>query len=319
MGASESSEEKTGTGLGTAILRLKMKKNRGEITDDQYDLDMKALLATNGGEPHESESEGKRGKENMEENIPACKDSPTTPEQQRTTTTVKVESTPKPKVAASDTAIIGEATIAASPDVISEMKMKNALCAPALPTPQRFEDIELGEGGLAMKIVRLKKLHTSAAITTEHFEWMLKRLLRVRAFGCPGNHELIRSSTPTDRWICNVCEKPLPLQSTVFSCRECDWDGCKDCLKEAQRTAAAEIKYDWWGEEEEEKEEGELVEAVRFQCPSNCGLSQTRTTSNQANPQFTFVTSTIVQILTPEALRASSSATFARKHCRRRR
>ena len=243
----------------------------------------------------------------MEENIPACKDSPTTPAQQRTTTTVKVESTPKPKVAASDTAII---TIAASPDIISEMKMT---------TPQRFEDIELGEGGLAMKIVRLKKLHTSAAITTEHFEWMLKRLLRVRAFGCPGNHELIRSSTPTDRWICNVCEKPLPLQSTVFSCRECDWDGCKDCLKEAQRTAAAEIKYDWWGEEEEGKEEGELVEAVRFQCPSNCGLSQTRTTSNQANPQFTFVTSTIVQILTPEALRASSSATCARKHCRRRR
>ena len=49
-----------------------------------------------------------------------------------------------------------------------------------------FEELELGEGGLALKIIRLKGMRSARSISEAHFDWALKRLLRVRAFGCPG-------------------------------------------------------------------------------------------------------------------------------------
>lgn len=108
--------------------------------------------------------------------------------------------------------------------------------APAVPdtagagarsASQPFEDVDLGEGGLGIKLVRLKALKASGKIGESHFEWALKRLLRVRAFGCPGEHELAKSATNLEGWTCNVCDKALALGTTVYSCRDCDWDGCR--------------------------------------------------------------------------------------------
>ena len=178
--------------------------------------------------------------------------------------------------------------------VVPPVKAAVAAEAPVAPTsmatapaqvPVQFEPIDLGEGGLGIKVVRLKQMRGSGKISEAHFEWALKRLLRVRTFGCPGEHELIRSDTSLPGWTCNVCAKALPLKTTVFSCRDCDWDGCKDCLNEAKRTAAAEVKYDWWGDEEEEEAETDmdapyLVERVRFECAKKCVLVKTRTNSD---------------------------------------
>ena len=73
---------------------------------------------------------------------------------------------------------------------------------------------------------------------------------------------------------------------TVFSCRDCDWDGCKDCLNEAKRTASAEIKYDWWGDEEEEEDladaamgSDEYGVRTKFACAKGCTLTEARTSS----------------------------------------
>ena len=58
--------------------------------------------------------------------------------------------------------------------------------------------------------------------------------------------------------------------------------GDRDCLTEAKRTASAEVKYDWWGDEEEEEPEQqpEIIEKLRFECPKKCPLQQTRTSSD---------------------------------------
>jgi hypothetical protein len=185
----------------------------------------------------------------------------------------------------------------------------------------QFEVLDLGEGGLGLKLVRLKEMRNTGKISEAHFEWALKRLLRVRTFGCPGDHELVRADTSLTGWTCNVCTKAVPLGTTVFrrplskvllpatlssqdasvltfsdifflamaflgctvfSCRVCDWDGCKDCLNEAKHTAASEVKYDWWGDEEEEEEDCAplVVQRVRFECANKHTLEQTRTTSD---------------------------------------
>ena len=86
-----------------------------------------------------------------------------------------------------------------------------------------FEEVDLGEGGLGLKLVRLKALKATGKIGDAHFDWALKRLLRVRAFGCSGDHELVKADTHLEGWTCNVCCKALPVGTTVFSCRECDW------------------------------------------------------------------------------------------------
>jgi len=170
-------------------------------------------------------------------------------------------------------------TQAAQVAEVAVVTMTQARPAAAQPA---FEPLDLGEGGLGIKLVRLKSMRASAKISQEHFDWALKRLLRVRAFGCPGDHQLERSATHLDGWTCNVCDTPLPLKTTVFSCRDCDWDGCCDCLNEAKRTASAEVKYDWWGDEEEpEGPDTVLVEKVSFECAKKCVLQKSRTTSDQ--------------------------------------
>ena len=55
----------------------------------------------------------------------------------------------------------------------------------------------------------------------------------------------------------------------------------RDCLTEAKRTASAEVKYDWWGDEEDEEDEQPVVlEKVGFECPKKCGLQETRSSSD---------------------------------------
>ena len=80
----------------------------------------------------------------------------------------------------------------------------------------QFEVLDLGEGGLGLKLVRLKEMRNTGKISEAHFEWALKRLLRVRTFGCPGDHELVRADTSLPGWTCNVCTKAVPLGTTVF-------------------------------------------------------------------------------------------------------
>ena len=134
-----------------------------------------------------------------------------------------------------------------NPSLASDGLQANGATAPPAPAPSAaapaipdtaggagarsaarpFEDVDLGEGGLGIKLVRLKGIKASGKISEAHFEWALKRLLRVRAFGCPGEHELIKSATNLEGWTCNVCDKALALGTTIYSCRDCDWDGCR--------------------------------------------------------------------------------------------
>eukprot|EP00960_Hanusia_phi_P060970 764685-Hanusia_phi.AAC.7 len=99
--------------------------------------------------------------------------------------------------------------------------------------------IDLGEGSLALKLLRLKGFLSQGEISEEQYKLEQKRLLRVRAFGCPEGHELEKSEKREQGWICNVCEQPIDIGALlarevvkgvqVFSCRECDWDGCGLC------------------------------------------------------------------------------------------
>jgi hypothetical protein len=106
----------------------------------------------------------------------------------------------------------------------SALPVPTAQAAAPLPQAQaqtpvqepQFEVIDLGEGGLGLKLVRLKEMRSSGKIGESHFEWALKRLLRVRTFGCPGDHELVRADTSLPGWTCNVCAKAVPLGTTVF-------------------------------------------------------------------------------------------------------
>jgi hypothetical protein len=298
MGAAESSEpEPDCTGMAAAMIQLKKRKANGELSEEQFDAEMKALLSGGGSAGPEGESDaGKQGAVSMlpaESSAPApASNAPAAPAQgpKNLAPSLNGHSTSPNLSVAPPALTVGmeaeKAELLQSRTAVEEGKEE--LCV------QKFEEVSLGEGGLGIKIVRLKAMRDAGKISVPHFDWCLKRLLRVRAFGCPGDHDLDTGATTLQGWTCNVCYKQLPIGTRVFSCRTCDWDGCCDCLAEAKRTAKSEVKYDWWwGEEDEEgevrgesgngvgggeRDGGKQPEGggVRVRCSKGCALEQGR-------------------------------------------
>ena len=57
-----------------------------------------------------------------------------------------------------------------------------------------------------------------------------------------GNCELVKGTIEEAGWTCNVCERGLESGELVWSCPDCDWDGCKPCLDEAQKEEQAAVQ-----------------------------------------------------------------------------
>jgi len=47
---------------------------------------------------------------------------------------------------------------------------------------------------------------------------------------CPNEHVLSPFQTPEDGFLCSFCEREFPERTTLYGCRPCDYDLCKDCL-----------------------------------------------------------------------------------------
>jgi hypothetical protein len=72
--------------------------------------------------------------------------------------------------------------------------------------PVQEEVLDLGGGSLALRIIRLTKMLNTGKISKERHERELKRLLRVRAFGCPV------LATPAARRRPSACPPPRALE-----------------------------------------------------------------------------------------------------------
>eukprot|EP01031_Cornospumella_fuschlensis_P029488 gene29489-35591_t len=46
---------------------------------------------------------------------------------------------------------------------------------------------------------------------------------------CLKGHDVVKTLTESDEYICNVCEEELPESAELFSCRECNFDFCQEC------------------------------------------------------------------------------------------
>jgi hypothetical protein len=93
-----------------------------------------------------------------------------------------------------------------------------------------------------------------------------------------GNCELVKGTIEEAGWTCNVCERGLEPGELVWSCPDCDWDGCKPCLDEAQKEEQAAVQR-----QAEEEGEGEAAAAVpgdervpRFACRGGHALEENR-------------------------------------------
>eukprot|EP00485_Elphidium_margaritaceum_P002375 CAMPEP_0202689630 /NCGR_PEP_ID=MMETSP1385-20130828/4833_1 /ASSEMBLY_ACC=CAM_ASM_000861 /TAXON_ID=933848 /ORGANISM="Elphidium margaritaceum" /LENGTH=1426 /DNA_ID=CAMNT_0049344779 /DNA_START=82 /DNA_END=4362 /DNA_ORIENTATION=+ len=49
------------------------------------------------------------------------------------------------------------------------------------------------------------------------------------AVNCPGQHQLQQFSAPHEYFGCDGCHRSMPLQGTLYGCRECDFDLCSSC------------------------------------------------------------------------------------------
>lgn len=47
---------------------------------------------------------------------------------------------------------------------------------------------------------------------------------------CPTGHELAAFETPEDGFLCSLCDCEFPSNTTLYGCRPCDYDLCRDCL-----------------------------------------------------------------------------------------
>jgi hypothetical protein len=91
--------------------------------------------------------------------------------------------------------------------------------------PVQEEVLDLGGGSLALRIIRLTKMLNTGKISKERHERELKRLLRVRAFGCPV------LDTPDARCRLSACPPPRTLNRMGGTYR--GW-GCAGQLRAGQ-------------------------------------------------------------------------------------
>lgn len=139
-------------------------------------------------------------------------------------------------------------------------------------------------------MLKLKSRLLSGEITKAQYDFTLRKLLRVRAFGCECGADLEKSTTGGEGWMCNVCERDLEPGTVVFSCSDCNWDGCKGCLDEA-KAANGDVKgvapQDAGGPGEGQGQQqgsggdaGKVLSCVeKFRCGGGHLLQQRRTTS----------------------------------------
>jgi len=57
---------------------------------------------------------------------------------------------------------------------------------------------------------------------------------------CPEKHPLTEFLTEEDGWTCSICDAELAEGSTLFGCRQCEWDCCADCLALCRSSTSAE-------------------------------------------------------------------------------
>ena len=47
---------------------------------------------------------------------------------------------------------------------------------------------------------------------------------------CPEGHDLMAFETPEEGYLCSVCECEFSMGTTLYGCRPCDYDLCRDCV-----------------------------------------------------------------------------------------
>ena len=83
-------------------------------------------------------------------------------------------------------------------------------------SPVKARSVDVGEGPLAVKMLRLKAKLNSREISKAQYDYTMKKLLRVKAFGCDCGADLEKGVTKGEGWMCNVCEMDLPAGTVVF-------------------------------------------------------------------------------------------------------
>jgi hypothetical protein len=83
-------------------------------------------------------------------------------------------------------------------------------------SPVKERSVDVGEGSLAVKMLRLKAKLNSREISKAQYDYTMRKLLRVKAFGCDCGADLQRGITKGEGWMCNVCEMDLPAETVVF-------------------------------------------------------------------------------------------------------
>lgn len=59
---------------------------------------------------------------------------------------------------------------------------------------------------------------------------MFSQVSVVRARTFSAERQSTRCRSTSSSWTCNVCEVSVPKGSLLYSCRDCDWDGCGLCF-----------------------------------------------------------------------------------------
>mmetsp|Transcript_79744 Transcript_79744/g.145780 ORF Transcript_79744/g.145780 Transcript_79744/m.145780 type:complete len:309 (-) Transcript_79744:135-1061(-) len=59
-----------------------------------------------------------------------------------------------------------------------------------------------------------------------------KSALSVQAHSgtCPEGHQLAKEQTDSDGWSCSECHTEFPQGATLYGCRDCDYDVCRECI-----------------------------------------------------------------------------------------
>ena len=84
---------------------------------------------------------------------------------------------------------------------------------------------------------------------------------------CANGHGLIRFETPQDGFGCDLCSQPMPTDTVMYGCNECNYDICIRCEENTLRVG--EIKQDDDKEEKEEEEDDEMALAMALSMSMN--------------------------------------------------